>query len=70
LNSHYRSQTSVACRSRRNSVYNLKRTMAALACYKNLFFGSTNITTGIKETNCQKTIFYSVVETLCKKEMQ
>jgi hypothetical protein len=30
------------------------------ACYKNLFFGSTNRTTGIKEAACQKTIFYSV----------
>jgi len=44
--------------------------VAALACYKNLFFGFTIITTGIKETNCQKTIFYSVVETFIKKEMQ
>jgi len=34
--------------------------VAALACYKNLFFGSLNFTTGIEETNCQKTIFYSV----------
>lgn len=66
---HYRSQPGVACRSRNSQRLNYNgRLVAALACYKNLFFGLTIRTTGNEETDCQKTIFYSVVETSVKKE--